>query len=125
MNRFNDPLSELNVVDRGSPWITHILKPISEFWVRIISAPFFIIGVVVIVFRLIFYRQHRNDFDFWVFAIVLTLIYISIVSLLGGRNSRYLFVFDPLIIAIGMFGFGILWRYCARKCFAIGATTNL
>tara|TARA_B100000686_G_C16805252_1_gene989566 strand:+ start:9908 stop:11524 length:1617 start_codon:yes stop_codon:yes gene_type:complete len=106
--RFGDPLSELSPKspERGPRWLYFSLAPFSEQWLRTVCAPFFLIGLYLIC-KNIFLEVSDNKLkvrEFWRLGLPLILIVLPIMSVIGVRNSRYLFYLDPFIFASSALG---------------------
>tara|TARA_B100000686_G_scaffold346446_1_gene433149 strand:+ start:97 stop:1659 length:1563 start_codon:yes stop_codon:yes gene_type:complete len=109
ITRFGDPLSEIQLKERGPKWLLNLMSPFSESWYRPICLPFFVVGLFLIA-RMVLNKTHvsTEEKTFWYLAALICVAGFVIASFVGHRTSRAIFTVDPLMIAISVLG--------ARSC---------
>lgn len=112
LTSFNDPLSEISLEERAPKWLLITLSPFSEYWVRRICAPFFLIGLFYIGGMFFLKREFLPPAEriFWLLTALWVSTILLVVSFIGWRLSRYVFPIDPFIFAISVLGAETVWK---------------
>lgn len=118
---FGDPLSELVPEARGPKWLTTIMTPFSEYWLRRICAPFFFIGLFC-TGRMFLQRRETvptSSIVFWLLAVSWTVTLLLIACFIGLRTSRFIFSVDPIMFAVSILGMQAVGR-TLLECWSVG-----